>query len=194
MSKREGKSRVPKETPETGRAVSELQGIARFKFHEGKVEEFKRLSAQAMEIVRTKDTGTLQYDTYFNDDQSECIVLARFRDSEALIEHAAHLGDLTEAILATVSVVHGELLGDPSAELRAKLAGSEVRFSSRPTCRCRHRSPAWARLPREPVAAPATIIHGSVGPSALPASLPPPVLSPLGPLPGRALLPSAGGA
>jgi quinol monooxygenase YgiN len=106
-------------------AVSELQGIVRFKFHEGKVEEFKRLSAQAMEIVRTKDTGTLQYDTYFNDDQSECIVLERFRDSEALIEHAAHLGDLTEAILATGSV-SGELLGEPTAELRAKLAGTEV--------------------------------------------------------------------
>jgi quinol monooxygenase YgiN len=106
--------------------VSELQGIARFKFHEGKLEEFKRLSAQAMEIVRTKDTGTLQYDTYFNEDQSECIVLERFRDSEALIEHAANLGDLTDAILATVSVVHGELLGEPSAELRAMLAGSEV--------------------------------------------------------------------
>jgi quinol monooxygenase YgiN len=106
-------------------AVSELQGIARFKFHEGKVEEFKRLSAQAMEIVRTKDTGTLQYDIYFNDDQSECIVLERFRDSEALIEHAKHLADLMEAILATGSV-SGELLGEPSAELRAKLAGSEV--------------------------------------------------------------------
>ncbi|HEY3260314.1 MAG TPA: hypothetical protein VGJ95_08600 [Pseudonocardiaceae bacterium] len=72
-----------------------------------------------------KDTGTLQYDTYFNDDQSECIVLERFRDSEALIEHAAHLGDLMEAILATGSV-SGEFLGEPSAELRAKLAGSEV--------------------------------------------------------------------
>ena len=48
-----------------------------------------------------KDTGTLQYDIYFNDDQSECIVLERYRDSEALIEQAAHLGDLTEAILAT---------------------------------------------------------------------------------------------
>ena len=105
--------------------MSELQGIARFKFHEGKVEEFKRLSAQAMEIVRTKDTGTLQYDIYFNDDQSECIVLERFRDSEALIEHAKHLADLMEAILATGSV-SGELLGEPSAELRAKLAGSEV--------------------------------------------------------------------
>ena len=106
--------------------MTELMGIARFKFHEGKLEEFKRLSAQAMEIVRTKDTGTLQYDTYFNDDQSECIVLERFRDSEALIEHAANLGDLSEEILATVSVVHGELLGEPSAELRAKLADSEV--------------------------------------------------------------------
>jgi hypothetical protein len=80
-----------------------------------------------MEIVRTKDTGTLQYDIYFNDDQSECIVLERYRDSEALIEHAAHLGDLTEAILAT-GWVSGELLGEPSAELRGKMAGSEVRL------------------------------------------------------------------
>jgi quinol monooxygenase YgiN len=101
-------------------------GIARFKIHEGKLDEFKRLSAQAMEIVRTKDTGTLQYDTYFNDDQSECVVIERYRDSEAAIEHAANLRDLSEEVLATVSVVHGEVLGEPSAELRANLSGSDV--------------------------------------------------------------------
>jgi quinol monooxygenase YgiN len=106
--------------------VSELLGIARFKFHEGKLEEFKRLSAQAMKIVRNQDTGTLQYDIYFNDDQSECIVLERCRDSEAAIEHTSNLGDLFGAVLATVTVVHGELLGEPSAELRANLADSEV--------------------------------------------------------------------
>jgi quinol monooxygenase YgiN len=106
--------------------VSELMGIARFKFHDGKLEEFKRLSAQAMEIVRTQDTGTLQYDTYFNDDQSEALIIERFRDSEALIEHSANLGDVSAAILAIVTVVHGELLGEPSDELRAKLADSEV--------------------------------------------------------------------
>jgi hypothetical protein len=33
--------------------VSELQGVARFRFHEGKLEEFKRLAARCMEIVRT---------------------------------------------------------------------------------------------------------------------------------------------
>jgi quinol monooxygenase YgiN len=109
-----------------GGAVNEIVGIARFRFHEGKLAEFKALSAQAMDIVQTKDTGTLQYDTYLNDDGSECVVIERFRDSDALIEHAEHLADLSQAILAIVDVVHGEVLGEPSAELRAKLADGEV--------------------------------------------------------------------
>ena len=78
-----------------------------------------------MEIARAKDTGTLQYDIYFNDDQSECIVHERYRDSEALIEHAVHLGDLSTAILATGSV-SAALIGEPSAELRAQMAGGGI--------------------------------------------------------------------
>jgi quinol monooxygenase YgiN len=107
--------------------MNELQGIVRFTFHEGGLEEFKRLSAQCMEIVRTKDTGTLQYDTYLNEDQSEAIVLERFRDSEALIQHSENLAHLMEAIVATGTVT-GELLGQPSADLQAKLEGSVVRL------------------------------------------------------------------
>ena len=107
--------------------MSELQGIARCKFHEDGLEEFKRLAAQAMEIVRNKDTGTLRFEISFNDDQSECIVLERYRDSEALIEHATHLGELNEAVLAT-GFVSGEMLGEPSAELRANMADSGVRL------------------------------------------------------------------
>ena len=106
--------------------MSELLGIARFRFHEGKREEYLRLSEQAAEIVRTKDPGTLGYDLYLNGDQSECMIIERYRDSEAAIAHAANLGHLFPAVLATVSIVHGELLGDPSAELRANLAGSDV--------------------------------------------------------------------
>ncbi len=107
--------------------MSELQGIGRFKFQEGKLQEFKRLSAQAMEIVRATDTGTLQYEIYFSDDQSECVVLERYRDSEALIEHGANLGQLGQAILAT-GLVSSELLGEPNAELTAMLAGGPVRL------------------------------------------------------------------
>ena len=107
--------------------MSELQGIARFQFHEGKLEEFKRLAAQCMEIVRTEDTGTLQYEIYLNDEESEGVVLERYRDSEALLEHAAHLGDLNEAIVAT-GLVAGELLGEPSAELRTMMADGKIRL------------------------------------------------------------------
>ena len=107
--------------------MRELQGIARFRFQEGMAEEFKRLCAQAMEIVRSKDTGTLQYEIYFSDDESECVVLERYADSEALIQHATHLGDLSGAILAT-GFVAGELLGEPTAELRAILADGPVRL------------------------------------------------------------------
>ena len=106
-------------------AGREIQGIGRFKFRDGELAEFKRLSARLMEIVRSKDTGTLQYEIYFNGDQSECIVLERYRDSEALVEHAGHLGDLGGAIPGLVS---SELLGEPSSDIRAKLVGSGVRL------------------------------------------------------------------
>ena len=92
-------------------AATELQAIVRFRFHDGDVEEFKRLSAQCMEIVRTQDTGTLQYDTYFNDDETECIVIERFRDSEALILHGQNMAPLMESIMAT-GTVSGELLDE----------------------------------------------------------------------------------
>jgi len=115
------------ETKGASMATTELQGIVRFRFHDGAVEEFKRLSKECMEIVRTQDRGTLQYDTYFNDNETECIVIERFRDSEALIEHGEHLAHLMDPIIATGSV-SGELLGEPSAELRARLTGSSVQL------------------------------------------------------------------
>jgi quinol monooxygenase YgiN len=105
--------------------MSEIQGIARFKFHEGKVDEFKRLCAQVMDVVRAKDTGTLRYEIYLNDDQSEGVVYERYRNSEAVIDHATHVSDLMEAIFATGSV-SSELLGKPSTELTAMTAGSGV--------------------------------------------------------------------
>ena len=105
--------------------MDELQGIVRFTFHAGMVEEFKRLSAECIDIVRSKDVGTLQYDTYFNDDESQAIVLERFRDSDALILHGQNMAPLMEAIMAT-GTVSGELLGAPNEQLRTQLAGSPV--------------------------------------------------------------------
>jgi quinol monooxygenase YgiN len=110
--------------------MGELQGIVRFRFHTDTVEEFKRLSAECLDVVRTKDDGTLQYDTYFNADETECIVLERFRDSDALILHSQNMAPFMDSIMAT-GTVSGELLGDLSEELAAQMAGSPVGLFTR---------------------------------------------------------------
>ncbi len=105
--------------------MSGIQGIARQKIHPGRSEEFKRLAAECMRVAREKDTGTLQYDFYFNADESECIVVERYRDSAALQEHLQNLGDLMGQVMA-VCTTTGEVLGEPSPELAQGLAAYGV--------------------------------------------------------------------
>jgi quinol monooxygenase YgiN len=101
--------------------MNEIKGIARVRFRPGKVEEWKRLSDEAMEIVRTKDTGTLQYEIFLNADESEAVVFERYRDADAAVEHFSNIGHLMEPILATAQVT-GEVLGTPNATMK-KLLG-----------------------------------------------------------------------
>lgn len=100
--------------------MNEIKGIARVKFHPGQVEEWKRLSRQAMQIVRTKDRGTLQYEIFFNEDESEAVVFERYRDADAAIEHFSHISHLMGPILATATVT-GEVLGTPNARMKEQL-------------------------------------------------------------------------
>ena len=97
--------------------MDEIKGVARARIRPGKLEEYKRLCVEAMEIVRTKDRGTLQYEIFFNDDESEAIVFERYRDIDSALEHFANISHLMEALLAT-AVVTGEVLGKPSPKMQ----------------------------------------------------------------------------
>ena len=107
--------------------MKEIKGIARVKFLPGKLEEWKRLTEQAMEIVRTKDTGTLQYEIFFNADESEAIVFERYRDADAALEHFANIGHLMAPLTETASVT-GELLGTPGDQIRRNLTGEQPKL------------------------------------------------------------------
>jgi len=100
--------------------MDEIKGIARAKIQPGKLDEYKRLCAEAMKIVRTRDRGTLQYEIFFNEDESEAMVFERYRDADAAIEHFANIGHLMEPLLATATVT-GEVLGTPNAKMRELL-------------------------------------------------------------------------
>jgi hypothetical protein len=58
----------------------------------------------------------LQYDWFFNEDQTECVVRERYRDSEAVLQHIANLGETMGALLETCDLSI-EVFGDPSPEL-----------------------------------------------------------------------------
>jgi quinol monooxygenase YgiN len=93
-----------------------IQATARLTIHQGKLEEFKRLAAQCLRSVRERDSGTLQYDWFFNDAHTECVVRETYKDSGAVLEHIANLGESLGAILA-VSDMALEIYGSPSSEL-----------------------------------------------------------------------------
>jgi quinol monooxygenase YgiN len=107
--------------------MKEIKGIARVKFLPGRVEEWKRLTEQAMEIVRTKDTGTLQYEIFFNADETEAIVFERYRDADAALEHFANIGHLMAPLMQTATIT-GEVLGTPNATMRRNLSGEQPKL------------------------------------------------------------------
>ena len=72
-----------------------------------------------------KTAGLLQYESYFNSDNTECLVFERYRDSQALLDHHKNLGDTMAAILQTCSG-SGEICGTPSPELIEQLKDSPV--------------------------------------------------------------------
>jgi quinol monooxygenase YgiN len=104
---------------------TEIRGTARVVIKPGKLEEWKRLAAQCVEIVRTKDTGTLEYDHFLNADGTECFVHERYRDSAAGLAHMANIAHMVEP-LSQVCTMTGEICGSPSPELRAALESAGV--------------------------------------------------------------------
>jgi quinol monooxygenase YgiN len=109
--------------------VTEILGIGRLTIRDGQLDEFKRLASLCMQVARTKDTGTLQYDLYFNADQTECVVVERYRDVRALLEHQQNMAGLMPALAKTCTLA-SDAFGTATPELMKALEGSPVRLFS----------------------------------------------------------------
>ena len=106
-------------------ASNEIHGTSRIVIHDGKLEEFKRLVAQCVEIVRTEDPGTLEYHHFRNADGTESFVHERYRDSDAGLAHMTNIGPMLEP-LSAICTITGEVCGSPTPELRAALEAAGV--------------------------------------------------------------------
>ena len=109
--------------------MSQLQTTARLKIHDGKLADFTEVAGRCMELVRTMDTGTLQYDWFLNDEGTECVVREAYRDSDAVFEHMGNLGETLGELMA-VCDMEFEVYGKPSQALIDAIAEMDVRIFS----------------------------------------------------------------
>ena len=75
--------------------------------------EFKKVAANALEIARS-EPGVLQYDWFFDDTQTVCIVRETYQDSKALLSHATTMGGMLNTLSELGGGCELEMFGDPS--------------------------------------------------------------------------------
>ena len=86
--------------------MSTFEVRASLKVREGKLEEFKQQAAEMMRQTREKDTGTLAYDWFLNQDGRQCEVREAYVDADALVDHAFHVREARDGLFADFADDH----------------------------------------------------------------------------------------
>ena len=112
-------------------AMNRIQVSARFaNVSSATLTEFKEAAAEAMDIAKG-EPGVLQYDWFFNDNQTVCVVRETYRDSDALLAHIANVGHAFARLVELGGGCELEMFGDRPAQLGDARAG--LRHSVFPT-------------------------------------------------------------
>jgi quinol monooxygenase YgiN len=82
----------------------------------GNLAEFKEVAARALELTKGEAT-TLQYDWFFSEDETTCVVRETYASSDAVLAHVANMGDLIGKLGELGGGLEIEAFGDPSPEL-----------------------------------------------------------------------------
>ncbi len=96
--------------------MSQVQLDAIYKVKPENLEEFKRLAAESIRIVREKDTRTLTYDFFANADETVFVAREIYESVAGLMESIQNLGELLPKVFA-FSEFKIILYGEPSDEM-----------------------------------------------------------------------------
>jgi len=116
-----------------GGAIDHLQVIARVKVRPGQLEKFKTQAAEILRLAQEKDTQTLRYDWFLNQDKNDCEVHEAYLSEEGLIEHNQHVVAARDAWFREFAFdhrmsVYGEI-SQHLSDLFNKHAGGVSKFS-----------------------------------------------------------------
>jgi Antibiotic biosynthesis monooxygenase len=89
----------------------------------GDLATFKELAAQALTLTQAEAT-TLQYDWFFSDDETKCVVRETYANSDAILAHMGNLGELIGKLAELGGGLEIEAFGTLSEELVAAAAAA----------------------------------------------------------------------
>ncbi|HXZ70634.1 MAG TPA: hypothetical protein VEH31_07170 [Streptosporangiaceae bacterium] len=99
--------------------MANLEVHAHLKIRPGQLEGFRVQVAELMRLTREKDTQTIRYDWFINEDGTECEVHEAYLSEQGLIEHNAHVMDARAILFGKYAHDHRmTVFSEISQELR----------------------------------------------------------------------------
>ena len=97
---------------------SEVWLIAEFTIKDEKIDAFKDVANMFISTVQANEPDALTYQFYFNHNQTKCLVLEQYRDSQAVLTHLKNIGALALKLIETAELTRGEIYGNASTALK----------------------------------------------------------------------------
>jgi quinol monooxygenase YgiN len=97
--------------------------LTEFTITPGKVDEFKEIFQELLDVVKEKESETLRYLCYFNKDQTKSYVVEEYPNAAALRAHILHVGLIIPKLLK-ISKPTFTVLGKPNIAAAEILSAS----------------------------------------------------------------------
>jgi quinol monooxygenase YgiN len=99
--------------------MGHLELHAHLKIRPGQLEGFKAQAAEIMRLTREKDTQTVRYDWFIDEDRAECEVHEEYLSEDGLIEHNTNVLEARAVLFERYAYDHRmTAFGEVSEELR----------------------------------------------------------------------------
>ena len=105
-----------------------IRATAEHTISEGKINEFKKLAAEIIDQVDARESNTISYEWFLNEDESKCYVVGVYKDSKAVLDHLGIISDLVSPFHEIAPLTGLRIFGNPTDELKRDLEPFDVEF------------------------------------------------------------------